>query len=36
LFSELSAGFLSARDILIEDKVKLGGFKTGLGLGVKF
>jgi hypothetical protein len=36
LFSELSAGFLSARDILIEDRVKLGGFKTGLVLGVKF
>jgi len=35
-FSELSIGHLYATDVLPEKKVKLGGFKAGLGLGVKF
>jgi len=34
-FSELSIGGLFATDVLPEKKVKLGGFKAGLGLGVK-
>ena len=34
-FLELSAGFIYASEVLFDKKVKFGGFKAGLGLGVK-
>jgi len=34
-FSELSAGFIYASEVLFDKEVKMGGFKAGLGLGVK-
>ena len=36
LFSEFSVGYMYASDQLAEKKVLLGGFKTGLGVGVRF
>ena len=36
LFTEVSAGFISATDVVLNKKIKLGGFKTGLGVGVRF
>ncbi len=36
LYTELSAGFISATDVVLNKKIKLGGFKTGLGVGVRF
>ena len=36
LFSEFSAGYLYGSDVLSDRKVLLGGFKTGLGFGVRF
>jgi hypothetical protein len=35
LFSELSAGYIIASDIVVDKKIKLGGFTAGLGLGYK-
>lgn len=35
LFTELSAGYLYASDVVIEKKITLGGFMAGLGLGFK-
>lgn len=35
LFSELSAGYLYASDVISDKKIKLGGFMAGLGLGLK-
>jgi tetratricopeptide (TPR) repeat protein len=36
LYTEVSAGFISATDLVLNKKIKLGGFKTGLGVGVRF
>jgi len=36
LFSEFSAGYLYGSKVLNDRKVLLGGFKTGLGFGVRF
>ncbi|MCP5102293.1 MAG: hypothetical protein GY950_02890 [bacterium] len=35
-FTELSAGYIQASDIVVEERVKLGGFTAGLGVGVRF
>jgi hypothetical protein len=39
-FVEVSIGYLSASDTVIDDgeeySVKLGGFRTGAGIGVRF
>lgn len=36
LFSEFSAGYLYGSKVISDRKVLLGGFKTGLGFGVRF
>ncbi len=36
LFSEITAGYLYATDVITEKKIMLGGFKGGFGFGVKF
>ena len=36
LYTEVSAGYIYGTDLVLNKKIKLGGFKTGLGVGVKF
>jgi hypothetical protein len=35
-YVEISLGYLNASDTIDDSPVKLGGFRTGMGLGVKF
>lgn len=36
LYTEVSAGYIYGTDLVLNKKIKLGGFKTGLGVGVRF
>lgn len=35
IFTELTLGYLNASDTVEESTIKFGGFKTGIGLGIK-
>lgn len=36
IFAELTLGYLNASDTVEDATIKFGGFKTGIGLGIKF
>jgi hypothetical protein len=35
-FAEMSIGYLSASDTIDDEKIKIGGFRAGVGLGARF